>query len=166
MSKLTEEKLTKDSCDQLASFRFQRFLFGVTLALSIGLITGCSKSTNNASFNVSGKVTLDGKPVPAGRVRFAPDGSKGNKGQVGFAKITDGTFNTALGERSQGIEGGFYVIKVNGFDGEAFTDDEGFVYPDGKVIFQEYSIKKELPASDSTIDIEIDSKDLKKSRKQ
>ena len=47
---------------------------------------------------VSGKVTLDGKPVQNGTVMFTPDKAAGNKGPRAAAKITDGKYSTPSGK--------------------------------------------------------------------
>jgi hypothetical protein len=68
----------------------------VALAALAGGNAGCSSGP--AVQHLSGKVTFNQQPVPAGRVFFLPDPTKANTGPGGFAEIKDGVFNT----RTQG----------------------------------------------------------------
>lgn len=77
--------------------------------------TGCG---GTAGFDVSGKVTFGGKPIPKGKIYFFPDGSKKNTGASGFADIKDGTYNTAS-PGGQKIIGGPMIVKIEGFDPSA-----------------------------------------------
>ena len=63
---------------------------GVLFALLGGLASGCGGSGHR----ISGKVTLDGKPVPAGKIYFIPDTAKGNSGPTRYADIVDGAYDT------------------------------------------------------------------------
>lgn len=65
------------------------------LVLAATLSMGCGKG-GVGRLRVQGKVSYEGKPVPAGQVRFEPNASKGGAGPVGFAKIVDGEFDTSL----------------------------------------------------------------------
>src|SRR5690606_14257145 len=71
----------------------RRQILGVRLLLA-SLLVGCGGG-GPALYDVSGAVTLDGKPVPFGRITFTPDLSKGNSGGPGYAGIVDGKFTTA-----------------------------------------------------------------------
>jgi hypothetical protein len=93
---------------------------------------------------VSGRVTFDGKPVPKGLIHFDPTAD----GPQGFANIIDGQYDTAL--QGSGVRGGAYNIRVNGFDGKVIPD-----HPFGKDLFPEYMGRAELPAADSTYDLNI-----------
>ena len=78
------------------------------------LTTGCNRRP--VLYHVSGTVTYDGQPLPAGQVFFDADLTKGHDGPQGFAYIKDGQFDTAQGGR--GVLGGPYVIRIQGFDGK------------------------------------------------
>ena len=121
--------------------------FATTLFASTALLLyGCSRGP---SFNdVSGTVTFDGKPVPAGRIYFNPDFSKGNDGPQGFADIKDGKYDTR--NKGQGHAGGPMVISVEGFDGKSENPDSV-----GKPIFVAYEIKRELPKGPSVQALEV-----------
>ncbi len=76
------------------------------------LATGCGGTPGN---RVSGAVTFDGRPVPAGKVYFKPDTEAGNTGATGFADIVDGRYDTGRdGARNVGT--GAMVISVEGID--------------------------------------------------
>ena len=60
----------------------------LVIAAIVLLTTGCSEGLPRAE--VHGKVTLDGKPIPQGDIRFVP-----TSGPVWSAKITDGNYTTA-----------------------------------------------------------------------
>src|SRR5205807_6772258 len=70
---------------------------------------GCGGSRG---VEVSGEVTFDGKPVPAGRIYFNPDVTKGNDGPQGYAEIHDGKFDTSKG--GKGACGGPTVVVISG----------------------------------------------------
>jgi hypothetical protein len=91
-------------------------------------------------------VTYDGKPVPKGTISFDPTGD----GPMGYASILDGKYDTAQGG---GVRGGTYNIRVNGFNGITGPD-----LPFGQALFPEYTGAAELPAHDSTFDLDITKK--------
>jgi hypothetical protein len=116
------------------------------------LAVGCG---GGGQAHVSGKVTFQGKPVPAGKIYFAPDGSKGNSGPTGYADIKDGNYDTSsTGGRA--ATPGPVVITVEGTDPSAAP---GKADPSGevtvKLLFAGYELKAELPSSSSTKDIEV-----------
>jgi hypothetical protein len=109
-------------------------------------LTGCAREEK--LYNVSGTVTYDGQPVPQGLIFFDPDATKGADGAQGFANIVDGKYNTA--EMGQGVRGGAYLVRVNGFDGKP-----AYEAPFGNPLFPEYSGTAELPMADSTYDLDV-----------
>jgi hypothetical protein len=121
-------------------------------ALACLLAFGCG---GEKVYRVSGKVTFQGKPVPAGKVYFIPDGSKGNTGPTGFADIKDGQYDTgATGGRN--APAGPVLIAVEGLDPAAAPDkkdksEEATV----KALFPRYQIAADLPAEKSTKDIDV-----------
>jgi hypothetical protein len=64
---------------------------GIALLLAVGLaalpFTGCGGS---GRVSVSGRVTVDGKPVPEGSITFIPE--KGNPGPTAGGAIRDGSY--------------------------------------------------------------------------
>ena len=50
----------------------------------------------------------------------------------------------------QGVRGGAYHVRVNGFDGK-----EGYEAPFGQPLFPEYTGTTELPQATSTYDLDV-----------
>ena len=117
------------------------------IAIACFLNSGCG-ADGPKTFEVSGTVTFDGKPVPAGRVDFFPDFATGNDGPQGFATIKDGAFDTRKG--GQGHAGGAIVIRIEGFDGK--SDNPKFP---GTPIFVTHQINRELPKEASVQNLEV-----------
>jgi hypothetical protein len=109
--------------------------------LAVALVAGCSDS-GPKRYDVSGSVTLEGRPIPFGEVVFTPDGAKKNSGPQGIAKIQDGKYDTRL-PGGLGVAGGPTVIRVNGLSG-----------PGGRTLC-EYDLRVDLPRADTTQDIEV-----------
>ncbi len=114
----------------------------LVIACCTFLCQGCGTGGSN-KFDVSGTITFDGKPVPAGRIDFFPDLAKGNDGLQGFAIIKDGVFDTR--KAGQGHTGGAIVIRIEGFDGK--SDDPKFP---GTPIFVPHQITRDLPKEPTT----------------
>jgi hypothetical protein len=119
------------------------------LALLLALAAGCGPGEK--LYDVSGTATYDGKPIPAGIIYFDPDPMKGGTGTQGFATVNDGKYTTAVNGR--GVRGGSYVIRITGYDGK--TANEA---PLGRPLFDEYEMKKDLPAADSELNLDIPKK--------
>lgn len=120
------------------------------LACSL-LATGCGGGTPGN--RVSGAVTFDGTPVPAGKVYFKPDAEAGNTGATGFADIVDGRYDTGrAGARNVGT--GAMVMSVEGIDPHA-SEDAGSADVTAKVLFQGYELRAEIPGGAFTLDIAV-----------
>jgi hypothetical protein len=120
----------------------------VGLLLLVGLFAiGCGKS-GSGTYHLSGKVTFDGKPVPAGRIFFLPDSEKGNSGQGGFAEIKDGVFDTR--NKGRQTPGGALIVRIDGFDGKGTAAD-----PVGQPLFLTFELKVDLPKAQATKDFEV-----------
>jgi hypothetical protein len=117
--------------------------------LLVALAAGCG--SGQRLYDVSGMATYDGKPIPAGIIYFDPDPTKGGAGAQGFANINDGKYTTAV--NGGGIGGGPYIIRITGYDGK--TANEA---PLGRPLFDEYVVKKDLPAANSELSFEIPKK--------
>lgn len=122
--------------------------------LGICLMAGCGENGTH----VSGTVAFDGKPVPAGKIYFIPDDSKGNTGGPGHANIVDGKFDTAAEGGKAPEVGGAMVVGVEGFDPNAKgtpapgdTSGEEIV----KSLFPYYKINMEVPADGSPLDVQV-----------
>lgn len=116
------------------------------------LAAGCGGSSNGPErYRVQGKVTYNGEPVPAGRISFEPDASLGNKGPGSLIEFSNGGYRTPS---DRGIVGGAYVVRIEGYDGEATTID-GMDLPQGKPLFTPFETKVEFPMENGEHDFEI-----------
>jgi hypothetical protein len=75
--------------------------------LLAALAPGCGPGTPLGRQSVSGTVTLDGKPLPAGSIMFEPQGSQG---ALGGAAVTDGKFTIAT---QGGLPPGTYIVRIS-----------------------------------------------------
>jgi hypothetical protein len=127
-------------------------LIRIVPVLCGGLALGCGGDGTN---RVSGKVTFKGQPVPAGKIYFMPDGSKGNTGPTGYADIKDGVYDTSS-PGGRGAPAGAVIIAIEGIDPSgppAKADPSGEVTT--RVLFPRYETAADLPASSSTKDIDV-----------
>lgn len=126
---------------------------GLLTSLSLlGWLVGCG---SGGGYRVSGNVTFQGKPVPAGKIYFMPDSSKGNNGATGYADIKDGKYDTSA-QGGQNAPAGAVLIAVEGTDPSAAPntkDTSGEVT--AKLLFARYEKSVELPTSSSTQDIDV-----------
>ena len=99
-------------------------------------------------YNLSGKVTYGGQPVPAGSVTLIPDGAQGNKGAAASIQIRNGTYDSQA--EQTGHFGGAYLVRVTALDG--VTSPE---MPMGTPLFPDYEFQLELPAEDGTHDFDV-----------
>ncbi len=120
-----------------------------TLVVLAGLIaalrTGCG---GDKVHHLSGTVSFQGKPVPAGHIVFEPDAGAGNSGSPAFAKIKDGRYDTRL--EGQGTIGGPHTVQIHGRDGIPRGE-----LLNGLPLFQDYSTTAELPSEEGTLDFEV-----------
>lgn len=112
---------------------------------------GCGRTTGPARYDLSGTITYDGKPVPAGSILFAPDTSKGNDGPGASAEIKDGVYRTRAG---YGTIGGPHLATISGYDGVPFQSG-AMTIPLGKPLFANVQISIDLPKQTTTHDIAI-----------
>lgn len=112
--------------------------------------TACGSSGNSPS-HLSGKVTFNGKPVPAGRVFFLPNAAKGGAGQGGFAEIKDGTYDTR--SKGAGTPGGPLIVRIDGFDGKSSPGN-----PIGQALFLSFEFQVDIPAGGGTKDFDVPAK--------
>ena len=134
-------------------------MFGIVCGLL--LIGGCGDSLNRAE--ISGKVTLDDKPVESGIVTFLPKNTK-NAVVVG-AKITDGKYSL---KKKEGPVVGTYSVKVTAVQktGKIVEDQQiaGFTYEEyAETIPKPYSgmespLTAEVKPGKNSADFDIKSK--------
>jgi len=101
------------------------------------------------TYNLSGTVTFQGKPVPAGQIIFEPDPSAGNKGPAAFAKIKDGRYDTSL-DNGQGTIGGPHLVRIHGRDGIPRGE-----LLNGLQLFPDYSTTVDLPQKNGEQNFEV-----------
>lgn len=120
------------------------------LVLALIFAAGCGGGER--VYDLSGAVTYQGKPVPAGTIVLEPDVSQGNKGSPGFAKIKNGQYDTRQGE-GKGTVGGPHLVRIIGLDGVARGE-----LINGSPLFPEFNTTAELPKQNGTQDFEVTSK--------
>ena len=118
------------------------------VALLVGLValSGCIDRSGRSL--VEGRVTWEGKPVPAGSVAFEPDPDRGGKGPAGVARIRNGRFRT---EAKFGAVAGPHIARFWFFDGQG--GDE--LSPSGRMICPEFTEPVDLPGKAVTIDFDF-----------
>jgi len=107
----------------------------------LALAVGCSSKPEMGQ--VSGKVTFQGQPVPAGWISFTPEPGKGS---VRVCQIKDGVYDSSR-EDEPGIFPGKNTVKIAGFDGKKIP-----LWGQGKQIFNPVDETFDVPAGTSTKD--------------
>jgi len=116
--------------------------FSILLSCSLA-VSGCGGPVEPARYHLSGRITANGAPVPAGTIYIDPkDG-----GVQGFANIKNGQYDTRDGGKGHG--GGPAVLRVAAYDGVAANE-----LPLGKPLFPEINLVVDLAKADATKDIE------------
>lgn len=96
---------------------FKNWAAGTLAVVTTVLITGCGSELNK----VTGKVTLDGKPVQGLEVRFEPVDPNNGTTAMGYTKA-DGTYELHYpGDNNDGAPPGEFTVHISG----AETDGEG-----------------------------------------
>lgn len=78
--------------------------------LAVLLAAGCNSGPSTVQ--VSGKVTVDGQPLPKGSLRFIPDAGKGNKLEVEPAGTIEGGSYSIFTSGKPGAPAGSYKVAV------------------------------------------------------
>lgn len=116
-----------------------------------GLVAGCSGGKDPFSRKaVSGQVTFQGKPVPAGSIWFEPTAALGNQAPTGMAVIRNGEFTTAPKDSPVA---GQYTIRITGYASN--PDQLGADEDAPETLFKDYTQQVELPPADGTLRIDI-----------
>jgi len=87
--------------------------------VAVSICGGCRRESGDRRYDLSGRVTYAGKPVPAGRILFSPDASQGMEGPATVADISDGRYRTRSGK---GAVAGAYVVTIHGTDKTMATE--------------------------------------------
>jgi hypothetical protein len=84
-------------------------LFGA-LSVIVLMLSGCGGV--GKLYPVSGKVTVDGKPLPDAQLSFMPDAEKGNKATAtAVGKVKDGSYSLTT-QGKEGAPAGWYKVAV------------------------------------------------------
>ena len=118
------------------------------VACGLLVCAGCGQS-GSQFHDVSGQLTYQGKPIPAGAIYFDPDTSRGNRGRQGYGLIHDGRFDTAAG--GKGTVAGPHLVRVLGYDGLPAGEGAEF----GRPLFPEYTLKRDISPGKTTLDIDV-----------
>jgi hypothetical protein len=117
------------------------------LLLAAVFLSSCEQGPRR--FDVSGKITFQGTPVPAGMIYFDPDVARGQVGPQGYAPIKDGAYNTA-NPGGKGTSGGPTIVRIQGYDGKSGND-----LPQGQPLFSEFRKEVDLPPHSTTLDFDV-----------
>jgi hypothetical protein len=124
-------------------------------ALMVGFLSGCGQK--GGTYHVSGSVTFNGNPVPAGKIYFMPDNSKGNSGATGYANIVDGKYDTAA-DGGKATVGGAMIVRIEGFDpsSQAPNDKKDTSGEEvAKTLFPTHQTTVDLPKEKTTKDFDV-----------
>jgi len=123
-----------------------------TTVLAISLTTLLAGCGGERTYNISGTVTFQGKPVPAGQIVFEPDAGAGNNGAPAFAKIKDGHYDTS--SEGRGTIGGPHLVRILGLDGIPRGE-----LLNGLRLFRDYNTKVDLPKKNGEQNFEVPAED-------
>ncbi|MEZ6140660.1 MAG: hypothetical protein R3B84_08820 [Zavarzinella sp.] len=132
-------------------------LYRASTCAVLSLFSACALSLlgcgggGGSTYDVTGMVTFQGKPVPKGFITFEPDTAKGNTGPGGGATIVNGKFKT---DKGKGVVGGPYIVKIVGYDG-IVANQSGEELTDGKPLFAPYVTNFDFPKEDSDQKFEV-----------
>ncbi|WP_145266689.1 hypothetical protein [Calycomorphotria hydatis] len=114
------------------------FLIMLTVAA-----VGCGGNPDGPQrYSLSGSVTYNGQPVPAGNILLSPNREKGNSGPATVASINDGKYETFPGK---GMVGGHFVVTITAEPKQEMT----------LPLFDTYTMEVELPNEDSSFDFDV-----------
>lgn len=115
------------------------------------LLIGCGGEKKIQRYEITGKVTYDGKPVSNGVISFYPkDKSIGG----GFAMISDGQYDSQ--KTGRGHLSGSHTISITGFGTELVNPNN----PDSerRPLFPTYEVVVDLPKKIETRDFDVPAK--------
>ena len=104
-----ENHWEEDRCDE------RRENWGSGCTACSGAVASCGRQSGPPRYALSGTVTFDGKPVPAGEIQFAADTERGNKRTGTSGQMNEGRYQTLA---DKGTVGGPHVTTVCGYDGK------------------------------------------------
>lgn len=133
----------------------RRVTFGGVLAQTACLIllaavisSGCGPRDRYA---LSGSVTFDGKPIPAGTITFVPFGAGKPGRTAAFCEIKAGKYDTKTG-RNPGS--GPHRVMISGCDGVPYQSQMGEIvenHPMGKQLFPTHLVEIDVPEKNGSV---------------
>jgi len=129
----------------------QDFAIIIGLVLCLQFVEGCD--SRERRYRLSGTVTYNNAPVPAGYIVLEPEVAKGNSGGPGRARINDGKYDTRVYD-SVGTIGGPHVVHIVGFDKKVTGSGVSEVALP-KSLFHDFTVSEDLPKRDSRMDFHI-----------
>ena len=133
----------------------RRLTCGATLARSACVFllatlvsTGCGPRDRYA---LSGSVTFDGKPIPAGTITFVPFGAGQPGRTAAFCEIKAGKYDTKTG-RNPGS--GPHRVMISGCDGVPYQSQMGEIvenHPMGKQLFPTHLVEIDVPEENGSV---------------
>lgn len=118
----------------------------VLAMVSLSIVSGCSGPSGPTTYRVSGEVTFQGKPVPAGTIVFEPLDPAAVQGLTSI-DIASGKYDS--GDKA-GAAAGKCRVTITGADRVAANEDEKVT-----VLFPPYVTEVDLPAAVSTQNFEV-----------
>jgi hypothetical protein len=118
------------------------------ILLAAFIMPGCGPRDRYA---LSGSVTFDGKPIPAGTMTFVPYGAGKPGRTAGFCEIKAGKYATQNG-RNPGS--GPHRVMINGCDGVSYQSQMGEIienHPLGKQLFPTHIVEIDVPEKSGTV---------------
>ena len=134
------------------SFEIPPATYSSWLCLFALLCNGCSNGI--PQYEISGEITLDGKPVQQGRIIFTPKIGPDGYGAQGVARVENGKI---ISHDEKRVIGGSYTLQIIGFDGVPFKDGSGATNTMGQPLFQPLRAQVDLPTQDVSLNIRVQS---------
>ncbi|MDY0168322.1 MAG: hypothetical protein RBS80_17365 [Thermoguttaceae bacterium] len=120
---------------------------GLVLAVA-AMTAGCGQNAGERRYDLSGRVTYRGQPVPGGRILFSPDASQGADGPATVADIAGGRYQTRPG---RGAVAGPYIVTIHGTDETMATETHD------NTLFPPYETRVDVDSAHTTHDFEVPS---------
>lgn len=134
---------------------YRRHCLVACILAALGM-TGCGSGNDGPTrYEVSGEVTLNGKPAPWGEIFFQPDASQQNSGPGATARIEKGRYKTRDGK---GVSKGPHIVQIIAYDGVPNSESM-----DGSVLTKKpFNTTVTLPAEDSVQNFDVPASNLVK----
>ncbi|UUO04593.1 hypothetical protein M4951_14465 [Blastopirellula sp. J2-11] len=140
-------------------WRYPAFV-SIPIAVIALMGSGCSQREDSHGTIVTGEVSFQGDPVPAGIVKLEPDASRGGRGRAYYAEISNGRYAT-----EEFVPSGPMLLTITGYDGVEVGDStEGLHFKMGTSLFLPYHTKEEIHESNAQLDFEIPLDDKRSSQ--